>query len=185
MNRKKSKEIKGSSRACVCNVSQSKPTVTQGVIHAVPRACEATLQTRPIGYPGPVTQGGTHPVSHPPNAPHQTASGDAPCPASQKRPSAPRSPGRYIALRGRTYYLRKRLPKRISKKCTRTFWRVSLQTPLLSEAMSRAATLFIGLEQIERDIMKTIQTTGLVAVWCRSFDSIFCKKGDGLCDINP
>src|SRR5690606_28755091 len=62
---------------------------------------------------------------------------------TRKRPAGP-----YLQRRGAIFYFRKRLPDVIAKKCGRAFLCLSLRTPLLSEAMSRAARL---LEVLRRE----------------------------------
>ncbi len=72
------------------------------------------------------------------------------------RPQAPRRPrpvGPYLQRRGRIFYFRKRLRHVIAEKCGRAFLRVSLRTPLLSEAMSRAARLLAVLDGEETRLM--------------------------------
>ncbi|MFZ3581409.1 DUF6538 domain-containing protein [Loktanella sp. DJP18] len=64
-----------------------------------------------------------------------------------------RPAGPYLQKRGAVFYFRKRLPKVISEKCGRSFLCLSLRTPLLPEAMSRAAHLLAVLESEEKNIM--------------------------------
>jgi hypothetical protein len=75
---------------------------------------------------------------------------------AESRPRTRRAAGPYLIRRGRIYYFRKRLPRVLAEKCSATFLRLSLQTPLRIEAMSRAARLVAACQIAETDMMTVI-----------------------------
>ncbi|WP_333909698.1 DUF6538 domain-containing protein [Phaeobacter italicus] len=109
-------------------VPHSRRSMTQGVTQA---AAQAAAHHVP---PGPAHRPQT-PSSH-----ARTHSG--------RRPAGP-----YLQRRGRMYYFRKRFPQVLAKNGGKPFLCLSLRTPLLSEAMSRAARLLAVLELEEISIM--------------------------------
>ncbi len=80
--------------------------------------------------------------------PHDCQS-TTPAPAKKK----PRAAGPYLQRRGYIYYFRKRLQNIGPQKRSERFFCFSLQTPLLIEAMSRAARLLAVLQHEEAKIM--------------------------------
>jgi integrase len=96
------------------------------------------------------------PVSHPdPAGIHRGIHHPGP-PGAESRPRTRRAAGPYLIRRGRIYYFRKRLPRVLAEKCSATFLRLSLQTPLRIEAMSRAARLVAACQIAETDIMTVL-----------------------------
>ncbi|WP_217358270.1 DUF6538 domain-containing protein [Ruegeria sp. HKCCA4633] len=58
--------------------------------------------------------------------------------------------GPYLMLRGRIFYFRKRLPKKLSNQVPNQFLCLSLRTDLPLDAVKRAAALLTVLEQMEK-----------------------------------
>ncbi|WP_443069050.1 DUF6538 domain-containing protein [Sulfitobacter sp. HI0023] len=104
--------------------------------NAVSHSAEGVTQT--------VTQSVTQDVSRPPSPRHRETG------TIGRRPSAHRPAGPYLQRRGRIFYFRKCLPNVISKNVSRDFFCISLRTPFLAKAMSRAARLLATLKREER-----------------------------------
>jgi hypothetical protein len=102
----------------------------------------ATVRAARVSQPEP---GGIHCGIHPPGPR-----------GAESRPRTRRAAGPYLIRRGRIYYFRKRLPRVLAEKCSATFLRLSLQTPLRIEAMSRAARLVAACQIAETDMMTVL-----------------------------
>ncbi|WP_366942720.1 DUF6538 domain-containing protein [uncultured Paracoccus sp.] len=106
----------------------------------------------------------------------------------RRAPALRRPAGPYLQRRGRTFYFRKRLPLPLAKKCGRAFLCFSLRTPLLPEAMIRAARLLALLREEEAQLMARLTGDHLGAeaidltpaacsresrkCWCRPFSGL-------------
>jgi integrase len=90
--------------------------------------------------------------------PQSTPQPDVAPPLPRRRP---RPAGPYLQRRGDVFYFRKRLPEVLRKKIGQSFFCFSLRTPLLSEAMGRAARLLAVLQRVEASIMSNLNNPAL------------------------